>query len=179
MQRLAMLVLVSTLAGCAVFGEPTLDRELAARAKLAEDQSRIAQQLKQHYTAGEQLYQAGQFEPASVEFAAMLKLKPDDEYALYRLGAIEFRRGAYDKSAEYFELTIRANPRHEKAHYNLATIRLMQAEQHFKYYAALAGRGADLRKVTELLGSIDGFASVGGGEDSNESLDRIAGALKK
>lgn len=179
MQRLATLLLVSALAGCAMLGEPTLDHELAARAKEAEKQSRVAQLLKQHYAAGEQLYQAGQLEPASVEFQAMLKLKPDDEYALYRMGSIEFRKGAYDKSAEYFERTVSSNPRHQKAHYNLAIIRLMQAEQHFKYYAALAEKGADLRKVTELLGNIDRFASGGGDEGINVSLDKIAGALKK
>jgi tetratricopeptide (TPR) repeat protein len=180
MRRVALSLLLCVLSGCAVLGEPTLDRELSARAREADEQSRIASQLKQHYAAGEQLYQAAQYEAASKEFQSMLALKPDDEYALYRLGAIEFRKGAFDKSAAYFERTVQANPRHEKAHYNLATIRLMQAEQHFKYYAALAGRGTDLRKVTVLLGSIDTFAT---GEDSagssSSSLDKIAGALKK
>src|SRR5690606_21372641 len=134
MYRFAFAFLLILSSGCSLLGEQTLDREVAIRAKEADKQSRIVQRLKQHYLAGEQLYQDNQLDAASNEFSAMLELKADDEYALYRLGAIAFRMGDFDKSSDYFERTIRSNPRHEKAHYNLAIIRLMQSEQHFKYY---------------------------------------------
>ncbi len=175
MLRLGLLLLILLSAGCSSFGYNSLEDELAeekeARQKLAL--------LKQHYEAGERFYQEGKLEQAEVEFKSMLEVKPEEENALYRLGTLSFKQAKYDASAEYFERAIKANPRNSKAHYNLASIRLMQAENHYKYYAALAGKGQDLSNVTELLGDIDKFNSNGKPDGKSASLDKIAGALKK
>lgn len=163
------------LAGCSSFGNNTLEKELSAR----QESLSLNNQLKQHFESGEKQYAEGKLELAETEFKAILALKPEEENALYRLGTIAFKRGRYDASADYFERTIKSNPRNGKAHYNLASIRLMQSENHFKYYAALAGNDQDLSNVTMLLGDIDTFTSNDKQSDKSASLDKIAGALKK
>lgn len=167
------------MSACSLMGPKTLDQELAARAEQAGNWEEIAPKLKRLFDEGEALYNEGKLDEAEPRFHAMLALKPEDDTALYRLGTIAFRRGQYADSAVYFERTVKSNPRHQKAHYNLASIRLMQAENHFKYYAAMAGKDADLAKVSELLGDIDRFASGDKQGQSTQTLDKIAGALKK
>lgn len=173
------LVFLLQLAGCALFGNNTLDKELAAQNREREARTASIRQLKQHYELGENYYSKDQLELAQEQFEAMLKISADEESALYRLGNIAFRKKEITKSAEYFERVVTKNPRNQKAQFNLASIRLMQAENHFKYYAALVGKETDLSKVTELLGDIDSFASRDSAPDKSQSLDRIAGALKK
>lgn len=176
MLRLWVLLCSLMLTAC-VLGPSTLDQELARSS--SDDIEVMLQKLRQLFNEGEQLYGEGKYDEAESRFKAMLELKREDDSALYRLGTIEFRRGRYTESADYFERTVKSNPRHSKAHYNLASLRLMQAENHFKYYTALAGKDADLAKVTELLGSIDRFANADKQTNSTSTLDRIAGALKK
>ena len=180
MRRAGLLILcLSWLAGCALLGEDTLDKEFSADARSSSKEALIQQQLQQHFESGEKFYADGKLDEAEAQYKAMLKMAPEDDAALYRLGNIAFRRGQYADSAAYFERTVKANPRNQRAHYNLATLRLMQAENHFKYYAALAGRDTDLAKVSELLGSIDRFANTRSQDTDTQALDQIAGALKK
>lgn len=163
------------VSGCASLDYNSLEDELSHR----QDREKSAQRLKQHFEAGERHYQEGRLELAEIEFKAMLELKPGEENALYRLGTLSFKQGKYEASAGYFESAIKSNPRNGKAHYNLASIRLMQAENHFKYYAALAGKEQDLGNLSALLGDIDEFNSKGKRAGGSGSLDKIAGALKK
>lgn len=175
MKSLATLLLCFLVASCSVLSPSTLDQVVATKALDSEQMA----QLKQHFSEGERLYSEGKLDESETQFNAVLALKPEDDSALYRLGTIAFRRGQYAASAEFFERTVKSNPRNQKAHYNLASLRLMQAENHFKYYAALSGKDTDLAKVTELLGSIDRFANADQPGEPTHSLDRIAGSLKK
>lgn len=183
MGNLSRALLLSTLllfmSGCALVGSDSLEDTLAKNKQKRAEIEVLISKLKAHYDQGEKHYSNGDLDAAEAEYNAMLALKSEEENALYRLGAIAFRRGDYAKSADYFERTIASNPRHGKAHYNLASIRLMQAESHFKYFAATADRNANLEKVSRLLGHIDAFAVDGRDEADTQSLDRIAGALKK
>lgn len=145
----------------------------------SSDQQVLREQLKRHYEIGEDYYKAHQFDLAEAEFKEMLSLRLEEEYALYRLGTIAFRKREFDVSADYFERAIRANPKNKKAHYNLANIRLMQAENHFKYYAALVDKNQDLTKVSKLVADIDDFNSRDRGAQNEGSLDALAGALKR
>lgn len=166
------------ISGCAMFQEDTLDEVLVEGSKARKSETEISKLLKQHYDLGERYYQEDKLALAASEYRAMLELRPQDENALYRLGNIAFKEGNADKSAEFFEKVIGVNPRNAKAHYNLASIRLMQSQNHFKYYAALAGKGADLSKVSTLLGDIDEFTSLPSASEDQSSLDRISGAMK-
>lgn len=139
----------------------------------------VAQQLKEHYQIAEQNYQSGNLDAAKVEFLVMLDLDSKDEIALYRLGNIAFKQGQYEESAQYFERVIQTNKKNRKAHYNLASIRLMQAENHFKYYIALADLDTDIKKVSRLVADIDSFNSRDVGvQQKSESLEKLAGAIK-
>lgn len=179
MRFLFVIVCVMSLGGCASFGYHSLEDEV--RDGKAQDQVaiRVKSQLKQHFQRGEEFYQDGKLEMAEKEFLAMLELKAEEENALYRLGTICFKQAKFEASADYFERVIKSDPRHGKAHYNLASIRLMQAQDHYKYFAALAGKDQDLSKVSALLGDIDKFNTDGTQVDKGSSLDKIAGALKK
>ena len=169
----------STIAACSSLGYHSIDGEVGGKASSTSIESERNAKLKQLYEKGEESYSSGDLEGAKLAFKEMLTVAPRDETALYRLGTIAFKQGAFAESAMLFEQVIEVNPRNGKAQYNLASIRLMQAENHFKYYAALAGRGANLDKITKLLGDIDEFASAHKVRSPNSSLDEIAGALKK
>lgn len=178
MMKLWLLIGVLLLSACSLMGPATLDQEVADRATKVGNWEEIAPKLRHLFDEGEVLYSEGKLDEAESRYNAMLALKPEDDTALYRLGTIAFRRAQYADSAAYFERAVKSNPRHERAHYNLASIRLMQAENHFKYYAAMAGKDTNLAKVTDLLGSIDRFANEEQAQGT-QTLDKIAGALKK
>ena len=125
------------------------------------------------------LYKAGKLDEARTEFLAMLSLKEGEPNANYRLGTIAFKLGEFEESALYFDSVIQADPKNYKAHYNLAAIRLMQAENHFKYYAALVDPDTDLEKVSKLMADIDSFNSKQTPQGNEKSLDQLATSLKK
>lgn len=179
MLRICLLLGCALLSACSLLGPATLDQELADQVADSRSEEESYKKIKQLFGEGERLYGEGKLDEAEIRFNTILELKPEDDSALFRLGNIAFRRGMFAESAGYFERAVKSNPRHQKAHYNLASIRLMQAENHFKYYTALAGKGADLAKVTELLGSIDRFAHGDKQSQGTQTLDKIAGALKK
>ena len=173
-----VLMFVFLASGCSVFGVKTLEDVVAAEYKQSQEKQQQLKRLREHREQGERYYQDGQLDLAATEFFGVLELKPDDEAALYRLGNISFRRGELDKSAAFFEKVINLNPRNAKAHYNVAIIRLAQSESHFKYYAALAEKGVDLGKISDLLGDIDRFSSKDESDEGQNSLDKITGVLK-
>lgn len=164
--------------GCSVLGEKTLEDVVAAEYKQSQEEQQRLMLLRERHAQAEAYYQDGLLDLAAKEFSGVLELKPDDEAALYRLGNIAFRKGDLDKSAAFFEKVINLNPRHAKAHYNVAIIRLSQSESHFKYYAALAEKGGDLSKISDLLGDIDRFSSKDKPGEEQNSLDKITGVLK-
>jgi len=161
-------------AGCATQGVGS-----SSAGKEKSEQEQIRAQLKSHYDKGESFYKLGEMDAAKAEFLAMLKIKPGEPNANYRLGTIAFRQGQYVESAAFFESVINEDPKNYKAHYNLASIRLMQAENHFKYYAALVDPEADLKKVSELMAGIDRFTKKSSPSDREQSLDQLAITLKK
>ncbi len=177
MRRFLVCLVCIGLWGCATTGieRPRNIDNQAERAQLRE-------LLKQRYQVGEGYYKEGELDKAKAEFAGMLELKEDEENALYRLGTIAFKQREFDLSATYFSKAIEANPKNKKAHYNLANIRLMQAENHFKYYAALVDKDTDLTKVSKLIVDINSFTTpknVARKTPRPGSLEALAGALKK
>ena len=178
MKALACCLVVIMLSGCSVFGENTLEEVVAKNGTQLSETRETFEKLKKHADLGESYYSQGDMDLAEAEFKAILDLKKEDEYALYRLGTIAFKKRNFDQSADYFVRVINQNPRNEKAQYNLASIRLMQAENHFKYYAALVGRETDIRKVEILLGDIDQFTRRDTASGDVSSLDQLAGSIK-
>jgi len=178
MLRVVLIVMMVVSPGCA-FNDPNLDDYYKQQAAAQSDKQQLNLKLRQHFEASENYYKAGDFVKAEAECLAMLELKPEEEVVLYRMGTIKFRLGQFDEAAAYFERTILRNPKNGKAQYNLASIRLMQADNHFKYYAAMAGKDADLSKVSKLMAAIDKFNRKQDLTSQSESLDKLAGALKK
>ncbi|MAR93110.1 MAG: hypothetical protein CML06_19865 [Pseudomonadales bacterium] len=175
MKTVLSVVLLLVLTGCGSLGgsKPDTFRQVKS------EQALLREQLKIHYDRGEELYQSGQLDAARKEFEAMLALRGDEPNANYRLGTIAFKQRRFDQSANYFAAVIAADPKHYKAHYNLASIRLMQAENHFKYYAALVDPDADIKKVSRLMADIDRFTRNHMPSVPEQTLDQLAGSLKK
>lgn len=178
MRMLLLFYVVISVAGCAIFREDTLEDVVESRGLVGGTEQQQLARLKQHYELGEKYYKEDKLVLAATEFKSMLVLRPEDESALYRLGNIAFKEGNLEKSAAFFEKVIRVNPRNDKAHYNLATVRLVQSQNHFKYYAALAGKGVDLSGVSMLLGDIDKFSSHSEVSQEQNSLDKLMGTIK-
>lgn len=107
----------------------------------------------------EQLYSDGNFDAAEKLFIEIDGDGSSNAQVLYRLGNIYYRKGDVGKAASYFESVIKIDPRNPKAHFNLATIRLMQAEEHFKYYVATVDPKTEIDRLSTLIGAIEEYAS--------------------
>lgn len=148
--RLILSILCFAIAGCSMLGV----------SKGAPDASASFQE---EINEAERFYAEGNF----VEAKKLLnKINTESELkdanVLYRLGTIAFKESDINLAAEYFESAIKQNPRSPKAHFNLATIRLMQAEEHFKYYVATVDPKADINDISMLIGAIENYASSRG-----------------
>lgn len=111
------------------------------------------------FKAAEEAYTAGNLDIAAKLYSEASELNPLSAPCFYRLGTISYRKGDTQKAAGYFESVVKIDPRHSKAHFNLATIRLMQAENHYKYYIATADPKADIERLSTLIGAIEEYAS--------------------
>lgn len=175
MIRVFLVILAFSITACA----SNAPSSISSLKDAAESQQKLRQQLQAHFDQGQLLYKSGELDMARIEFNAMLDLKADDPNANYRLGTIAFKQGQFEDSATYFETVIKVEPKNFKAHYNLAAIRLMQAENHFKYYAALVEPDTDLAKVSKLIADIDAFNSKRLPRNNENTLEQLATSLKK
>lgn len=146
--RSAAIVFVAfqMLSGCSILDGADTDALDAAK-------------FDQVYAAAESDYTAGNLNEAEKKFNKALSLNPTNSQVLYRLGTISFRKEDMSTAARYFEESVKYDPRSPKAHFNLATIRLMQAENHFKYYIATADPKTDIEGLSRLIGAIEEYAS--------------------
>lgn len=148
--KIILAILCFTVTGCAMLGV----------SKGAKDASASFQE---EIGDAERLYAEGNFVEAK---KLLIKVNTEsaskDANVLYRLGTIAFKESDINLAAEYFESAIKQNPRSPKAHFNLATIRLMQAEEHFKYYVATVDPKADINDISTLIGAIESYASSRG-----------------
>ncbi len=135
------------LSGCSVLGGKASSDDL--------DYVRFDQIIN----SAEQAYSAGNFDEAERLFREANALNPKSSQVTYRLGTIAYRRNELASAAVHFENTIKIDPRSSKAHFNLATIRLMQAQSHFKYYVATVDPKTDIDRLSGLIGAIEEYAS--------------------
>ena len=150
--RIKIIVLICSLllGGCATLGS----ENASVKADLAK-----MDLVNGFLVAGEKLYKTGQLDLAETQFLEVLDVEAVNVGALYRLGNIQFRKGNLPDALKYFNKIIDINPRHPRSHYNIAVINLMEAERHFKLYAATEDPANDLAKVTEILSDINVFAT--------------------
>ncbi len=124
----------------------------------------------------EAAYQSRQYLRSIELWGQIVEIRPSHVKALYRLGNSHFRLDELELARGYFERAVEANPRHAKAHYNLAVINLVLAGQHFQFYSATTDPGANLASVTKILGEIELFK---GAQNKTEPtrLERLAKQL--
>lgn len=140
-----LVCLLWCVSGCTTFGR-------------GENESN-SNNLATFISDGERLYAEGRIEEAEALFLKAYEISNDEPQLNYRLGNIAFRKGHHDRAAEYFIQVVEKNPRNAKAHFNLATIRLMQAESHFKYYIATTDPKMNIESLSTLIGAIEQYAA--------------------
>lgn len=158
-----LLLIISLVAGCASFG----DKGARVKQELAQ-----MEKLSGLLEVGEKLYKNGQLTMAAEHFDDVLLIESDNLAALYRLGNISFRHQELDRAANYFGAVIELNPRHARAHYNVAVIDLMKAQRHLQLYVATADPSADLQKVRKILAEINTFA-MNDADSKKRRLDKL------
>ncbi|OUS31245.1 hypothetical protein A9Q99_04405 [Gammaproteobacteria bacterium 45_16_T64] len=148
LRSIGIVALVMSTQGCSVLS--------GLKEKADPDIARL-ERIDMLVQRAETAYRAKQFKKSADIWKQVTMLDPVHVKALYRLGNTQFRLGNMKVARGYYEKTVEASPRHAKAHYNLAVISLVIAEQHLQFYAATTDPGADLESVTAILGEIDKF----------------------
>jgi len=165
-QGVAILLITVFFSGCSLLTgnvEPeTLDSDALLDVELLS-------------TKADDFYKNNKRDEAKQLYLEVLSIAHDDTNALYRLGNIHFQNESFDEAASFFMRAIETNPRFSKAHYNLAIVNLMKAEQNFKFYTATTDPTSDLSAVTNILNDIEQFKS--GRQKNISSLDKIAGHI--
>jgi len=82
-----------------------------------------------------------------------------DERILLRLGNLSIITGDFKNAQKYFVTLLSQDPNNSKAQYNLATVYLAQAEDHFQYYIATLNDESVEEKLFHLLEAIEKFST--------------------
>lgn len=132
------------------------------------------------YQKAEAAYQNRDIETAKNTFESLVAEFPDLFLAHYRLGNIAFIHQDLERAGEYFREAVRIKPRDPKAHYNLAMVRLLEAERHLKFYTATVDPETDVNAISIFLGAIDRFSnSLDSKQEKEDSLDSIVSTIDK
>jgi tetratricopeptide (TPR) repeat protein len=118
MMRCVCAGILLSLYGCASApSHKSMEEDLAATIRAAEQEYQL-----RHMPVAEGLYRQ--------VLAVDARFVP----AYLRLGSIAYRRGDLDVAAEQFTRALHYDPKNQRAIYNLATIKLMQARALFERY---------------------------------------------
>lgn len=118
-------------------------------------------------------YRAGRLDVAYQQYIEVLKHDPSVTEAKLKIANIDLRKGNFEAAERQYKELIDENPRMERAHHNLALVQLIQAEQHLRYFIALAPPEADVSHIVTLLTAIDRF-SKGNAAASRTPLHSLA-----
>lgn len=156
---LATAVVLFTLGGCASGGGAALRDDALAAADSA--------------------YQARDLKKAERLYRRLAKDRKTDADIYLRLGNIAMLGAEPNRAAGYYERAIAINPRHARAHYNLATIYLQRSEEHMHYFVALSDDSELNDGLVRLLAQIEQFshADLAAAERSGSPLDELARRL--
>ncbi|CBL45137.1 Hypothetical protein HDN1F_15540 [gamma proteobacterium HdN1] len=130
---------------------------ISACSTLGGNSERGTQDLNAMLQQAEHAYSDGNLQHAQTLLETALKDDESNANAWYRLGTIYYRSEDYDRAADSFARAIKIDPRNAKAQFNLATIRLQQAEAHFQYFIATTDPNADITELNVLLGAIERY----------------------
>ena len=134
---------------------------------------------RQQLAAAEQAYQAADYVSAQAKFEALLKHSPQSYDALFRLGNIALRQTRLADARDYYRRTLAHQPKASKAHYNLALVNLLDAEQHFHFHTATAQDNAEQQaQLFSLISAIRQFLDHDEqGKAPKSALDNLADVL--
>jgi len=134
---------------------------------------------RQQLAAAEQAYQAADYASAQAKFEALLKHSPQNYDALFRLGNIALRQTRLADARDYYRRSLVRQPRASKAHYNLALVNLLDAEQHFHFHTATAQDNAEQQaQLFTLISAIREFLDDDEqGKAPKSALDNLADVL--
>jgi tetratricopeptide (TPR) repeat protein len=82
--------------------------------------------VKEHFTNGNELAQAGQFDKAIEEYQAALQAEPDNVSALTNLGVAYYNTGQLDQAVAQYQAALKIAPNDADIHSNLAAAYVQQ-----------------------------------------------------
>ena len=132
------------------------------------------EQLNSLLQSADQAYQTQQWNLAGKLYQDAIAANNTDIHSLFRLGNIAILNRDLDAAQDYYARVLQINPNNSKAQYNLATVHLTKAEEHFQFYTATLNDEAVEPKLLSLMREIDRFSNLQPVEKSDQSpLDSL------
>src|SRR5262249_43309312 len=79
-----------------------------------------ADNYRAHSNLGQRLIDEGKPAEARAELLEALRIKPDEAFACYHMGILDFREGNFQSAREWFEKAVQSRPPFIEAHLELA-----------------------------------------------------------
>lgn len=163
---IVVLALVMTMVGgCSTSGKKNRDEGSAREA----------------FGKAEAAYKDQRLGEAKELYLETLEKAPNQYDAMYRLGNIAFRDKDFREARDRYQSVLALNRNHAKAHYNLAIVHLILAEQHFRFFLTTKKEGqGNTSAVIKVMGDIDNFSRGGtrhpsaSGSKEDDAIEAIA-----
>ena len=132
-----------------------------------------------HLAKGLELYEAGDYTKAALEFRNVLQLNPDNAEARYHLARVAEQDGEWAAAFEAYERLLEVDPDHVQGHLRLARIQLMgndlaATEERLDQLDQLEGAGPEVREEALVLRAAIAMRQ---GEEE-QALEMLAPALE-
>lgn len=170
MKYILIGLLIASLAGCAGVAERRSEPTPVAQE---------VQSLSLLWGRAELAYKNRDLESAKRDFEKLAKLKPADDHAWFRLGNIAALVGEDGVAIQHYRTTLSLNPKHKKAHFNLASMHLAKSEKHFLAYIAITDESEANNELLELLAGIERFSTDSTDAVDGTALSDLAGRLAR
>jgi tetratricopeptide (TPR) repeat protein len=148
------LVLIS-LAGCSTPSQPSTNFPASRIAEQTPAAAAASQQGITLVKNAEAAYTKGDWRVAAAEYKKLTEVYPRNSQMWFSLGTSYALLGSLDESAKALEIAASIDPRDARAAYNLALVRLNQAEAALKNAEANVPPNSPLRQeITKILSGI-------------------------
>lgn len=121
--RLILLLLASTLGGCATQGTLSKDSPLSASTDISETDNSSLMLL------ADDAFRKGNYKHAEQVYRTILSEDPQSVVAQRRLGNTLAKQKRFDEAIEYYKVSLKNDNSTMQAYNNLATLYLYQAQQ--------------------------------------------------
>lgn len=157
--RFTLIVLVSLyLSACASTSVPAANTKISSDTNV-EKLALTPEQLQATINLADQAYTARNWPEAFNLYKKVYDAGTKSNKVLLRLANTSVFANNLENAQLYYIQLLKVDPSNTKAQYNLATVYLTKAEEHFQFYIATLNESATDPKLLELLLEIDKFSN--------------------